>query len=65
LATIIDEDSGDSPSINVDGDDHGVGMFGTMGTTSLGLDRKEQGDLPRVDLLGLRRWARRPITEVV
>ncbi len=27
LAAIVDEDFGDVPSIDVDGDDHGVGML--------------------------------------
>jgi hypothetical protein len=27
LATIIDEDFGDIPSVDVDGDNHGVGMW--------------------------------------
>jgi hypothetical protein len=39
--------------------------FGTMGTKSPGLDRKEQGGLPRVGPLSLKTWARRPITEVI
>jgi hypothetical protein len=39
--------------------------FGTMDTTSLGLDRKEQGGLPRVDPLGLRAQAWELIIEVV
>jgi hypothetical protein len=39
--------------------------FGTMDTTSLGLDRKEQGGLPRVDPLDLRAQAWELIIEVV
>jgi hypothetical protein len=39
--------------------------FGTMGTMSPGLDRKEQGGLPIVSPLSLRTWARKPTTEVV
>jgi hypothetical protein len=39
--------------------------FGTMGTTSSRLGRREQGGLPRVSPLGLRARAREPITEVV
>jgi hypothetical protein len=38
---------------------------GTMGTTSPGLGREEQGGLPMVGALGLRARARRPITKVV
>jgi hypothetical protein len=36
-----------------------------MGTTSLGLDREEQGGLPCVGPLSLRAQVRRPITEAV
>jgi hypothetical protein len=39
--------------------------FGTMGTTSPGLGRREQRGLPRVGPLGLRAHAREPITEAV
>jgi hypothetical protein len=39
--------------------------FGTMGTTSPGLDIGEQWDLSSVVPLGLRAWDRRPITEAV
>jgi hypothetical protein len=42
-----------------------VMRLGTMGTTSPRLDRKEHGGLPRVGLLGLTTWARRPVTEAV
>jgi hypothetical protein len=41
------------------------GLLMRMGTTSLGLDRREQGGLPRVDPLGQKAWARRPATEAV
>jgi hypothetical protein len=37
----------------------------TMGTTSPGLGREEQGSLQRVGPLDLRAQARRPITEAV
>jgi hypothetical protein len=39
--------------------------MGTMGITSPRLGRKEQGGLPRVNPLGLKAWARGPITEAV
>jgi hypothetical protein len=39
--------------------------FATMGTMSAGLNREEHGGLPWFIPLGLRTWARRPITEVV
>jgi hypothetical protein len=38
---------------------------GTIGTMSHRLGREEQVGLPRVDPLGLRARARRPITEAV
>jgi hypothetical protein len=39
--------------------------MGTMGTTSPGLDRKEQEVLPRVVPLSQKTWVRRPMTEAV
>jgi hypothetical protein len=54
-----------SPPLHIFATAYWVTKSGTMGTTSTGLGRKEQGGLPCVDPLDLRAQARRPITEVV